>query len=331
LVKLDNNTNYKESEKRIFRSEKVNGNFTQICNDIIYNNKLTSKAKIILIYALSKPSNWKLNVNEMINNLKEGETAIRNGIRELVDHGYMNQYPLKEKGIIKEWIIEAFESPSLNSKINENPDVENPDVENPDVENPDVENPDVENPDVENHQHNNTNNTNTDFNNTDFNNTPPYPPNKKNEHIQGNEIKKMGRVGVVDIKKFIKNNFHNDHADMLLSVYSNLNEPKEMNIDFINAYKNALERTNETDILKLRNKLITLINDMRDGLNIKSLVGLMIYRFNNDYVPEIIEDRKNDNILIDMGDHYKQGNSIVPKWLYEQREQRKRIKQLRED
>lgn len=63
--------------------------YTQISNQIINDKRLSYKAKGILIYVLSKPPNWEVRVQDVINQSpKEGITSIRSGISELLLTGY---------------------------------------------------------------------------------------------------------------------------------------------------------------------------------------------------------------------------------------------------
>lgn len=63
--------------------------YTQISNQIINDKRLSYKAKGILIYVLSKPPNWEVRVRDLVNQSpKEGITAVRSGISELLLTGY---------------------------------------------------------------------------------------------------------------------------------------------------------------------------------------------------------------------------------------------------
>lgn len=96
--------------------------YFSLSNDIVNNPDISWKAKGILAYLLSKPNDWKVYANDIIEHSKDGETAVRAGINELIAAGYIIREKLRDDmGKIKEWEYTVLE----------NPDVENPDVDNP--------------------------------------------------------------------------------------------------------------------------------------------------------------------------------------------------------
>jgi len=132
----------------------VSSNFTQVPNRLLRNQKISAKAKTILFLLLSNKKGWKSSVKAMENKfLKEGETAIRSGIKELEEYGYLIRIRYRDKkskqwegafwsytdtpwqftGVLK--TKEELEKVGLEMMLPENLDVENRDVGNPDVEN----------------------------------------------------------------------------------------------------------------------------------------------------------------------------------------------------
>jgi len=65
---------------------------------------LSFKAKGILAYLLSKPDNWKCNRKHLAKIGPDGITAVRSGLKELRDKGYLESRPTRNKeGKIQEW------------------------------------------------------------------------------------------------------------------------------------------------------------------------------------------------------------------------------------
>ena len=124
-------------EQRILKSEKENGNFTQISNEIINNPNLTAQAKGVMIYLLSKPIDWKVNVKDIQSHMKNGRDAIYSILNELEKHGYIvwDKKATDDKGRFTEAKIYVYETPL---KQEETPYTENPYTENPYTENPDT-------------------------------------------------------------------------------------------------------------------------------------------------------------------------------------------------
>lgn len=63
--------------------------YTVISNEVMGDARLSYKAKGILLYLLSKPDNWQANAQDIANNGSEGLAAVRSGINELREAGYM--------------------------------------------------------------------------------------------------------------------------------------------------------------------------------------------------------------------------------------------------
>jgi hypothetical protein len=79
----------------IIRSEKK-GNFTIIDNGAFTDSNLSWKAKGILAYLLTKPNNWELIVNDLLNHTTDGKTATYSGIDELVSQGYIVKHQIRD-------------------------------------------------------------------------------------------------------------------------------------------------------------------------------------------------------------------------------------------
>ena len=71
--------------------------YTTICNRIFKDRRLSLKAKGLLAMLLSFSDNWNLSIKGLIAILKEGETAIRSTMNELIKHGYVERERVKNK------------------------------------------------------------------------------------------------------------------------------------------------------------------------------------------------------------------------------------------
>ena len=100
--------------------------YTTICNRIFKDKRLSLKAKGLLAMLLSLSDHWELSIKGLIVILKEGESAIRSTINELIENGYVERERVKnEKGIIIGINYTVFESPKLNSPRLGFPNVDN--------------------------------------------------------------------------------------------------------------------------------------------------------------------------------------------------------------
>lgn len=88
-------------------------NFTIIPKEIIENAMLSSTAKTILIFALSRPADWTFSIPGICRFTKEGSTAIRNALDELESQNYLFRHQRREKGRFERVEYFFFEDPSL--------------------------------------------------------------------------------------------------------------------------------------------------------------------------------------------------------------------------
>ncbi|QOP41055.1 hypothetical protein [Sulfurimonas marina] len=70
---------------------KRNDGFTQIENSIVNYPKISFKAKGILMYMKSKPKTWKFYINDILKHTSDKRDAVRSGIQELIDVGYVTK------------------------------------------------------------------------------------------------------------------------------------------------------------------------------------------------------------------------------------------------
>jgi len=144
--------------------------FTQVPNDMLRNPEISGKAKAILCILLSNKRGWHTHIESLSKLMKEGIDAIRTGIIELEEFGYILRVRYRDKET-KKWIgsfwsytdipgqfdlkkhLELLDDEGCEAYIK---DVNEPHVENPDVGFPDVDKSHVENPTLITLNNNNT-------------------------------------------------------------------------------------------------------------------------------------------------------------------------------
>ncbi len=79
----------------VFRVEK-NANYTVMSNEHLRNRDLSLKAKGLLSQMLSLPEEWDYSLEGLSRINREGVDAIRTGVRELEEHGYLERRRLRD-------------------------------------------------------------------------------------------------------------------------------------------------------------------------------------------------------------------------------------------
>ena len=132
-------------------SRKVN--FTTVSNDFLQDVNLSWKAKGMIVYILSLPPGWVLNIQDLKNRSKDGRDSTAAGLRELMENGYCRRSTLRSEGGIfggydyEVSDIKEFEpeQPETENQSTVQPKTENPKTENPKTENPNTDKPETEN------------------------------------------------------------------------------------------------------------------------------------------------------------------------------------------
>tara|TARA_R110002020_G_scaffold288669_2_gene504131 strand:- start:3990 stop:4790 length:801 start_codon:yes stop_codon:yes gene_type:complete len=120
-------------------------NFTMIDNKLICNNKLSAKAKGILIYLLSRPKEWYASVTDITKNFKDGTDAVKSALKELEKFMYLDRTKTRKPDGTFLTIYNVYESPDQHPKKQTTllkdaihsgkSTVDNPLVENPQINN----------------------------------------------------------------------------------------------------------------------------------------------------------------------------------------------------
>lgn len=110
----------------------LTSDFTQTSNDLINDETMPAKAKLILMYLLSKPANWNLRVSDIKRRLNLGTHSIRQALKWLQQTCYIFYERLKTGHCI--WKI--FDKPQVTAETKAvHSPVIPPQVEKPHVEN----------------------------------------------------------------------------------------------------------------------------------------------------------------------------------------------------
>lgn len=154
----------------IFRVRKNKDNPYIMINKFgIYDNRLSYKAKGILVYLLSRPDNWIFYEDEIVSHSSDGKDSVRSGIKELINYGYITRQKKREAGKFAGYEYIVYEAPvDIVGEDEEATYVEEdfiPHTEKPFTENPKTENPKTVDPKTENPKLINNDNTNNDLTN----------------------------------------------------------------------------------------------------------------------------------------------------------------------
>lgn len=102
-----------------------NKNYTTISNQLFKNKGISLKAKGLMGYLLSLPSDWNLSINGIVACSKEGRALISSTIKELINAGYIERIAVREKGRFKGYDYFVFEQPKAEKPITVKPITEN--------------------------------------------------------------------------------------------------------------------------------------------------------------------------------------------------------------
>lgn len=114
------------------RVSKKENPYVQVDKFCLSDDRISWKAKGLLVYLLSKPDGWKVRVGDLIKRSSDGRDSCYSGLKELERFGYLKRLPVRdEAGKILEWesVIYEFPLPAF-------PDMANPYEDKPYEEKP---------------------------------------------------------------------------------------------------------------------------------------------------------------------------------------------------
>lgn len=122
-----NTKEFMERQKMsIIRSPRPDSHFATYSNDVIRDNRLSYKARGILLELLSRPDNWRISADGLAANGIDGRDAILSGLKELRDLGYIVTTRIQDdKG---RWTTESvvYDCPKLGFPKSDFPKSDNP-------------------------------------------------------------------------------------------------------------------------------------------------------------------------------------------------------------
>ncbi|OIB03491.1 replication protein [Paenibacillus sp. LC231] len=121
----------------IVRVSKRDSGYTILDPFFLSDERLTWKAKGLLAYLLSKPSNWRVYIGDLVKRSKDGRDAVYSAIKELEICGYVERRQTRD---------EANRITGMETVIYERPIIDDPDPDLPHTDIPDVEKPKTEKP-----------------------------------------------------------------------------------------------------------------------------------------------------------------------------------------
>jgi len=170
------------ADKTIIRTKKSENPFVMIDKYGVNDEHLSWKAKGILVYLLSKPDDWTVRVEDLVKRAKDGRDAVKAGLRELEDNGYLSRHQHRgEKGKFGEIEYIVYERPLTIETEKFKPQTEIPSTDKNTANGNSVSGKSVDGKTV-NGKSNTTNNdlTKKELTNNEFNNNNNKEPNMAN-------------------------------------------------------------------------------------------------------------------------------------------------------
>ena len=85
----------------IIRAARPHQNYTVVHNELIEDQRLTWKARGILVYLLSKPDHWRTTSAHLASQSPEGVFAVRSALQQLEQAGYIRR--IKKQNSRGQW------------------------------------------------------------------------------------------------------------------------------------------------------------------------------------------------------------------------------------
>ena len=82
-------------------------------NEPFNDKRLSWEARGVMGYLLSKPDNWEVMFNDLVNNGPAGEKLIRRILKELQEYGYLERKQSRLPNGKYEWVSTVYETPHI--------------------------------------------------------------------------------------------------------------------------------------------------------------------------------------------------------------------------
>ena len=125
--------NYSAKSRTIFRISKNKENpYVMMDRRPIENAELSWGAKGVLAYLLSRPDNWTVRLQDLINRSSDGKHKIRGYIRELSRAGHIVRKAERDQKTKRfvQYTLEVYELPTITDPLTNLPQAEKPQAEN---------------------------------------------------------------------------------------------------------------------------------------------------------------------------------------------------------
>lgn len=119
--------------------------YVNVNMDILTSKDLTATEKVVLIFSLSRPDNWKFSIRGIAYYMHEGPDAVRNAVKGLEEKGYFVRTRKRFNGRFAEMEYDVFEVPNPPRK---KPTQETPLLEPPVSDQPSSDKPATDNPSI---------------------------------------------------------------------------------------------------------------------------------------------------------------------------------------
>ena len=110
----------------IIRANLPETNYTVVSNAVIRDNRLSFRARGILLALLSRPADWRTNADALARESIEGRTAILTALTELEQQGYLVR--IKKQDELGRWTTDSlvYDQPKSGFPTSDNPTAGNP-------------------------------------------------------------------------------------------------------------------------------------------------------------------------------------------------------------
>lgn len=116
----------------IIRAPRPTQGYTVVSNTTLRDQRLSWKARGLLIYLLSLPDNWATNSTHLARMAPDGRASVLSGLKELEQAGYLRRG--RKQNAAGQWstITTIYDTPHLWETLwtNSEPDSDNPTTEN---------------------------------------------------------------------------------------------------------------------------------------------------------------------------------------------------------
>ena len=109
----------------IQRTARPQSNFTVLSNEILRDDRLSFRARGILVSILSRPDNWRTNAESLANESIEGRGAILTALKELETIGYLER--IKYQNEQGHWVSDSlvYDKPTFGKPTSVEPTSDN--------------------------------------------------------------------------------------------------------------------------------------------------------------------------------------------------------------